>query len=185
MTEKKVLNGRLRHAAAESARARSEVVVTKIRNTIQIIEAEIEANHGVYPYPGTKLGQREFCRRAGIHFQTLQTPAHKHTTRLEVEAFFAKHRQNKTKQAIKTAVTERVDFWKGEHEKVASQIHIYELELNEQDVNIRKMQAAHEKALKDLRDEISHLNADNESLRAQLSLAMSGKKVTPIRPKGK
>jgi hypothetical protein len=181
MVGKRSLNNPLRDAAAESAKARSDDVVIKVRAMLTIIDSEIEANHGIYPHPGTKLGQREFCRRAGIHFQTLQSPAHKNTTRLEVVEFLTKHKTNTSKREIKSSVASKVDYWQGEHQKVATQIGIYELQLNEKDVLLRQAQTEHEKKAGEAREEIERLRVDNDLLREKLSLVLSDKKVSPIR----
>ena len=185
MADARDQNDGFRNAAMESAKARRDEVVRKVRETITMLEDEIEKNHGVYPHPGVKLGQREFCRRAEIHFQTLQAPSHKDTTRREVEEFCNKHKQNRTKRAIKEAVTQKVDFWKSEHDKVATQIHLYELELNERDFQIRTMKADLAKSVSAFRDEVARLTAENDSLRQQLSAVVASPNVTALRSRGK
>ena len=181
MAAKKSLSSLLRDAAAESAKARTDDVLIKVRTIFTIIDAEIEANHGIYPHPGTKLGQREFCRRAGIHYQTLQSPAHKHTTRLEVIEFLDKHKTNTSKRAIKASVTGKVDYWQGEHQKVATQIGIYELLLNEKDIHLREVKDKYDRDAGESHAEIVRLKIENDILREKLSLAVSNKKVSPFR----
>jgi hypothetical protein len=102
------------------------------------MEDEIKSNGGVYPENAGRLTQSEVCRRAGIAKITLHSPAHKDTTRLEVDRWIANH-HIKRKPEVRKAVTERADFWKAEHAKVASQICIYELQLNEKNIEIRKL----------------------------------------------
>jgi FtsZ-binding cell division protein ZapB len=183
MGEKKKAHDRLPELGAESAKARKDATVVKVRATIELIDEEIAANHGVYPYPGKRLSEREFCRRAGIHYQTLRMPAHKDTTKLEVEAFLSRHTGNKTKQAIKATVTGKIDYWQGEHAKVATQIAQYELELAERDSDIQQLRRAHEDELNELRTEINRLTAENKKWRERLSKALSGENVSPIRTK--
>lgn len=138
-------NTGLRLAADASAKARTEEVLLKIRTAIADIEAEMEANDGLYPKG--KLNQREVCRRAGIHFQTLQAPAHKKSTKIQV-ADWLSSKKTKTLAATKKAITDRADHWKAEHHKVATQIRLCKLELHEKELEV-----------KSLRDEVETLNA--------------------------
>lgn len=152
MHSKKSLNEGLRQAAAAHAKKRSTEIVSAIEAAINMIDTEMTENHGIYPHNGGKLNQRELCRRAGVSFMTLQSPAHKETTRRKVEKWLAS-KSTVTKKASAKAVTDRVGYWKEQHLLVATQIYIYELEKKEKDL-------ANEK-----------LREENKALRTQLAKA--------------
>ena len=131
------INEALRESAAASAKARSEAVVKKLRDTMVLIDKEIKANEGIYP--GGKLNQRELCRRADVHYQTLQQPAHKDALKRDVDAWL-ESKTTKTVSDTRKAVSDRADHWKEQHQKVATQICIYEAELAEKDRRIAELE---------------------------------------------
>lgn len=71
----------------EAANPRTEAMLERLRTAMQTIEAEIAANHGIYPFNHGRVTQSELCRRADVKKATLQTPLHKDTTRVEVIAW--------------------------------------------------------------------------------------------------
>jgi competence protein ComGC len=152
----KPLNDGLRDAAAAYAQTRSSGVVLAIKTAMATIDAEMADHDNIYPHNSGKLNQRELCRRAGVHFMTLQSPAHKETTRKQVDAWI-ESKSSVTKTAATKAVTDRAAYWKEQHRLVATQIHVYELEHKEKDLVIEQ-----------LRDE-------NSKLREQLSKASKNK----------
>lgn len=159
-TKQTAINDALRASAAAAARARSEAVVQKIRDAMKLIDEEIEANEGVYP--GGKLNQRELCRRASVHYQTLQQPAHKDSLKRDVDNWLAEKTSPKTIHDTRKAVTDRVDHWKEQHRKVATQICIYEAELAEKNTLIS-----------DLENLVSQLREQNEALRQSKVTSLS------------
>ncbi|WP_395012055.1 hypothetical protein [Undibacterium sp.] len=161
-TKDKKINDAFSEAGSKHARGRTADVIQRTREALAKMEAEIIENFGVYPENSGRLTQTEVCRRAGIAKITLHSPAHRQTTRLEVESWIAKQ-QIKRKSEVQKFVSERADFWKNEHGKVASQICLYELQLIEKDVEIRL------------------LRAENEVLREQLT--MSGRRKIAALPK--
>lgn len=152
----KPLNAGLRHAAAAYAQTKSSRIVLAINAAMATIDAEMADHDNLYPHNGGKLNQRELCRRAGVHFMTLQSPAHKETTRKQVDAWI-ESKASVTKKAATKAVTDRVAYWKEQHRLVATQIHVYELEHKEKDLVIK------------------HLRDENSKLREQLSKASKNK----------
>jgi hypothetical protein len=131
------LNAGLRHAAAAYARQKSNDIVKLLQDTMKLIDEEMAANDKIYPHNAGKLNQRELCRRAGISFMTLQSPAHKSTTRVQVDTWL-KSKLIVTKKAAAKADVSRADHWKEQHRLVATQICIYELQLKEKDLVIAK-----------------------------------------------
>lgn len=137
-SDTKKTNDALREAGSLHAKQRTENIIQKVRSAIASMEDEIKLNGGIYPENAGRLTQSEVCRRAGIAKITLHSPLHKDTTRLEVYSWIASH-PIKRKPEVRKAVTGRADFWKAEHAKVASQICIYELQLNEKNIEIREL----------------------------------------------
>jgi len=182
VTKDKVINKGLLDAGAEHSKKVREAITARVRETMQIIDQQTTDNHGIYPENGGRLGKRELCRRAGIHYQTLQTPAHKDSTRLEVEAWLAA-KKTKTKQQAKTAVTEKADYWREQHQIVATKIHIHELEVRDLTLENNKLK----ETLQDRDSEIARMKEEIATLRKQVTGAKKGNNVTPLRPhpKGK
>jgi hypothetical protein len=52
---------------------------------MEVIERDIEANDGLYPFNNGRLSIAEVCRRASIHKVTLQGSKHKSTTRVVIK----------------------------------------------------------------------------------------------------
>ena len=67
--------------------ARTEAALQRLHKAMREIEAEIETNHGVYPFNHGRVTQSELCRRADVKKATLQNPVHKDTTRVEIMAW--------------------------------------------------------------------------------------------------
>jgi chromosome segregation ATPase len=67
--------------------ARTEAALQRLYKAMREIEAEIETNHGVYPFNHGRVTQSELCRRADVKKATLQNPVHKDTTRVEIMAW--------------------------------------------------------------------------------------------------
>lgn len=160
-SDTKKINDALREAGSLHAKQRTEDIIQKVRSAIAIMENEIKSNGGIYPENAGRLTQSEVCRRAGIAKITLHSPSHKDTTRLEVDSWIADH-PIKRKPEVRKSVTERADFWKAEHAKVASQICIYELQLNEKNIEIRELKGEN----RGLREQLARSGA-SESIALQ------------------
>jgi hypothetical protein len=122
--------GLIRHAHGRSAQVRS-----KVRNTMRLIEKEIEKNDGLYPYHGGRLSQAEFCRRAAINQVTLLRDSHRKTTKCQVDAWLrdVNAKLITGKKVVRKTVTKRVDEWKSRYEAVATKFHLYKIQAIAQD----------------------------------------------------
>jgi hypothetical protein len=139
MSQSKIfLNDGLRDAAAAYAKQKSTDIVKAVQHAMTDIDTEMAENDNIYPHNGGKLNQRELCRRAGISYMTLQSPAHKNMLRTEVVAWL-KSKSTVTKKTAAKAELSRTDHWKEQHGLVATQIHIYELALKEKDLEIQDL----------------------------------------------
>ncbi len=145
----------------EHAKQRTLAVVRKLRDAQKTIEAEIDANEGIYPYNGGKLSQAELCRRAKISQVTLSTPAHRHTTKKMVDEWLVRIRTTSItgSKSVRRAVTDRAEDWKRQHKAIAENYRLAELEML------------------DMRRELKKLRAENGALREFLEKSGSEKVV--------
>lgn len=120
-------------ALIEYARQRSEEVVEKLRNAQRNIEAEIDANDGLYPFNGGRISQAELCRRADVSPVTLSTDAHRETTRRMVMEWIERIQSKAItgQKSVRKAVTDRVEDWKRQHAAIRDNYRLAELELME------------------------------------------------------
>lgn len=141
-------------ALLQHSRNRSTEFVKKIREAMQKIELDIEQNDGLYPFNGGRLTQAELCRRAGVTNVALQGAAHKHTTRIMVEAWLKTVTAGITtgRKAVRRAVTDRAENWKAQHKAIGTAYHITVLEMIE------------------MKRRILELEQENVALREQLTL---------------
>lgn len=98
---------------AEKSNPRTQAALQRLHSAMREIEAEIAANHGIYPLNYGRVTQSELCRRADVKKATLQNPVHKDTTRVEIMrwlddigASLAQTRES-TRERV-TAVTENL-----------------------------------------------------------------------------
>lgn len=73
----------------EATLARTRAVRQSLKEAMEKIDRELEANDGIYPQNKGRLTQAEVCRRANIGDKTLQGKAHKFTTLGEVSRWLA------------------------------------------------------------------------------------------------
>ena len=150
-------------ALVEAARAhgkiRSNEITQRWKNAKKSIEEEIAQNDGIYPHNKGKLDVKEVCRRADISQQTLYSKIgpHRTTTLVEITKWCDDLAFKKI-PLIKKAATERIEYWKSELKKVATQICKYELDLGEKDRTIAEKDRM-------LREQVE----ENQKLREQLS----------------
>ncbi|WP_288392140.1 hypothetical protein [uncultured Herbaspirillum sp.] len=123
--------------ARQHGELRTLMIVRRWQDAKASIAKDIADNDGLYPLNKGKVDVKEVCRRANISQQTLyaKTGPHRQTTLVEIQEW-CKTLMHKSIPAVKKAVGEKSAFWKSEFEKVASQIHIYELQLIEKDLRI-------------------------------------------------
>ncbi|WP_156902126.1 hypothetical protein [Azohydromonas australica] len=113
-----------------SAKGRTNDFVARLEEAMRRIEMEIEQNDGVYPLNKGRVNQAEVCRRAGKNKRTLQTSIHKDTTKKRVDEFVGRVSAGLVsgRKSVRKAVTERADYWKAEHNKIADNYHLMKLE---------------------------------------------------------
>ena len=93
--------------------ARTGAALQRLHKAMRDMEAEIETNHGVYPFNHGRVTQSELCRRADVKKATLQNSVHKDTTRVEIMAWLDQlatqlsHTRDGTRERV-TAVTEHL-----------------------------------------------------------------------------
>jgi hypothetical protein len=139
----------------EVAKARTKELVARIRKAMAEIEAEIEANDGIYPFNKGRITQAEVCRRAGTSPAVLQGPTHKSSTLREVKAWLAAidRKVAAGHKKIRRKVTDRSDKWEGLYLAAAHQSNLYHLQLTTTNAKLE----AREIKIKELEAEIVRL----------------------------
>lgn len=129
--------------------------------TLQMIEAEIDANCGLYPENHGRLNIAEICRRSGIQAVTLRNPRHKETKDI-VEAWLT----NLCERGVITSTTAA--------RKEVQARKRRRLDHNEQ--AMREMAADQQKYM----EEVRSLRLENIELKAKLAAAQSAGNVIGI-----
>ncbi len=149
-----------------ASKARTTVVITKVKDAMKRMELDIQNNEGIYPFNGGRITVAEVCRRANISNMTLQAPAHKVGTKIIVEEWIKKLTARLTTgtKIVRRAVTDRAEEWKRVHDEIATAYHIDHLtlvnvraELDEAQGRIRELEAVNATLIEQLR-KVSVLN---------------------------
>lgn len=134
----------------EAANPRTEAMLERLRRAMQTIEAEIAANHGIYPFNHGRVTQSELCRRADVKKATLQTPLHKDTTRVEVIAWLDQlsAKLADTRDATRERVTAVAD-------NLASEVQRLQEALAQAEQTIERLTAENERFRRGERERLS------------------------------
>lgn len=110
-----------------SAKSRTTEFLSRIEAGKSAIEADVEANQGIYPFNGGRLSIEEVCRRAGIHAVSLHGPLHKDTTLKDLHRWLDGLLGNMAvgKKVVRKAVTQRADEWQRRFVDQANWVHRY------------------------------------------------------------
>ncbi len=97
------------------------------------IEAEVIANHGIYPFNYGRVTQSELCRRADVKKATLQNSVHKETTRVEVMRWLdaLASQLTQTREGTRERVTEVADNLSAEVERLTHSCQVAQEQLAE------------------------------------------------------
>ena len=127
---------------ANHAKLRTDEFVRKLTDAMKLIELEIDSNDQLYPFNGGNLNQAELCRRAGVRNVSLQGKAHKTTTKVMVDEWIAKMTAKMVtgSRRVRRAVTERADYWKEAHRKIADTVHLNVILLETEKTRNRKLE---------------------------------------------
>jgi len=139
--------------ASEKPNARTEAALERLRRAMHDIEAEVQANHGIYPFNYGRVTQSELCRRADVKKATLQNPVHKETTRVEIMAWLdgLAAKLTLTRESTRERVTAVADNLSAEVERLSDACQVAQMRLTE---------AVHL---------IAQLRQENATLRSQLT----------------
>jgi chromosome segregation ATPase len=108
------------------------------------MEAEIETNHGVYPFNHGRVTQSELCRRADVKKATLQNSVHKDTTRVEIMAWLDQlaTQLSHTRDGTRERVTEVTDHLTAQVQHLTLACQTAQAQLAQAEERIRQLQAA-------------------------------------------
>ena len=139
--------------ASEKPNARTEAALERLRRAMHDIEAEVQANQGIYPFNYGRVTQSELCRRADVKKATLQNSVHKDTTRVEIMAWLdgLAAKLTLTRESTRERVTAVADNLSAEVERLSDACQVAQMRLTE---------AEHL---------IAQLRQENATLRSQLT----------------
>ena len=139
--------------ASEKPNARTEAALERLLRAMRDIEAEVQANSGIYPFNYGRVTQSELCRRADVKKATLQNTVHKDTTRVEIMAWLDGLASNLTltRESTRERVTAVADNLSAEVDRLSEACQV---------AQVRLAQAEHL---------IEQLRQENATLRSQLA----------------
>lgn len=151
-------------AATQRGAARTVQMEQKVVQAMQSIQADIQANGGIYPHNGGAVSMAELARRAGISESSFYKKepgnrALKERADLWLETL--KKKETIGRMRVRKTISQRAEDWKKKYHALEQRHIRTELEL-------QSMQA-----------DAQTLRKDNAALLEQLRLA-SASKVTPI-----
>jgi chromosome segregation ATPase len=102
--------------APDKSHPRTEAALARLQQAMRDIEAEIQENHGIYPFNYGRVTQSELCRRADVKKATLQNPGHKDTTRVEIMRWLDELNAglSQTRESTRERVTAVADHLSGD-----------------------------------------------------------------------
>ena len=127
----------------EKTNARTEAALARLHQAMREIEAEIQANKGIYPFNYGRVTQSELCRRADVKKATLQNPVHKDSTRVEIIKWLDALNANltQTRDSTRERVTARAEALSDELEHWVKACQAAEQGLAKAEQLIEKLQA--------------------------------------------
>lgn len=119
--------------AADKPNARTQAALERLRKAMRDIEAEVQANKGIYPFNYGRVTQSELCRRADVKKATLQNPVHKDTTRVEIMAWLdgLASKLTLTREGTRERVTEVADQLTTEVDRLSELCQVVQARLME------------------------------------------------------
>ena len=126
---------------SDKPNARTEAALERLRRAMRDIEAEVQANKGVYPFNHGRVTQSELCRRADVKKATLQNPVHKDTTRVEIMSWLDElaSKLTLTRASTRERVTAVADKLSAEVERLSQACHVAQERLEEAELLIRQL----------------------------------------------
>ncbi|MDQ0140970.1 hypothetical protein [Cupriavidus necator] len=162
----------IRERALERGQQRSAEVERRVREAMQTIEAEIDANDGIYPHNKGALSSAELARRADVHPTTFFSPKQR-ALGDEVKQWLEgiKARKVVGRGPVRRELATRIADWSRLFEGLAQSHRDTELELQQTQAELAQT-----------REDLAKLQHENDHLKKLLSAA-GNKKVVPLRPK--
>jgi hypothetical protein len=127
--------------ASEKPNARTEAALERLRRAMHDIEAEVQANHGIYPFNYGRVTQSELCWRADVKKATLQNPVHKDTTRVDIMAWLdgLASKLTLTRESTRERVTAVADNLSAEVERLSKICQVAQARLTEAEQLIEQL----------------------------------------------
>lgn len=126
--------------AAEALR-KKRITIEKIEKGKGEALRLIKEHSGLYPGNGGRLSQAEVCRLAGVDPSLLGQPAHRSTTREDLNRWLQQVRSDMVtgRLRVRREVNGRVEQWKSAYDELLTTFSIVELELENANRVIRAL----------------------------------------------
>ncbi len=148
-----------RQAAAMRGKARTSVVNFKVRSALKTIRQEMASNDGIYPSNGGAVSLNEVARRAGISDTTLFAPKQRQLKkRLTKWIELLKETKVVGRVRVQRKLSERVADWKKLYQDLQYQFIEVELELQEKQAELEKVQASYDALMEQTRSGLSKVS---------------------------
>lgn len=131
-------NNKKSNIALKRGAERSKDLQIRVRETLKIIEEEININNGVYPHKNGALSLAEIARRARVHPTTFYSP-NQRDFGIEVTKWLEKIRFKSTANgtSVRRDLASRVADWRKLFENLQRAQRTIELELQQLEANSR------------------------------------------------
>lgn len=167
-------------AAAGRGAARTAHMEQQVAQAMHGIQADIQANGGIYPHNGGAVSIAELARRAGISESSFYKKVPENVALKGKAALWLdtlKKKETVGRMRVKKTLSQRTEDWRRKHRALEQRHICTELEL-------LASKAEFEKKHKELTEKIATLERENVALTKLLKSGGDGK-VTPLRVKDK
>jgi hypothetical protein len=167
-------------AAARRGAARTAQMEQQVIEAMQAIQADLQANGGIYPKNGGAVSMAELARRAGISESSFYKKEPENVALKERAALWLdtlKKKETVGRMRVKKTLSQRAEDWRQKHDALQQRHICTELEL-------QASKAEWENERKKVTEKIATLERENAALTKLLKFSGDGK-VTPLRVKEK
>jgi hypothetical protein len=148
-----------KRGALQRGKGRTSAVNAKVRAALKAIRQEMAANNGIYPSNGGAVSLNEVARRSGISDTTLFAPKQR-LLKKRLGKWLELLKESKTvgRVRVQRKLSERVADWKKLYDDIQHQFIEVELELQEKQAQLERLQALYEALLEQARTAPSNVS---------------------------
>lgn len=148
-----------RQGALKRGKGRTSAVNAKVRAALKTIRQEMVSNDGIYSSNGGAVSLNEVARRAGISDTTLFAPKQR-LLKKRVTKWLTLLKKTKVvgRVRVQRKLSERVADWKKLYDDLEYQFIEVELELQQKQAELEKVQASYDALLEQTRSGSSNVS---------------------------